>query len=95
MSNAARDLMVALGKAADGYTQDDTIDATSNLLANTLRQKHLSLDAALEELAGLHDAIAGMLRNQHYTPARVRRNAVILHPDQFPELALLTGATKQ
>ena len=90
MSNGAKDLMTAFGKAANGYSIDDVIDASVNLLANVLRQKHLMLDAALEHADGIEQGIKTLLRDHHYTADRVQRNTVLLNPRQFPEFFDLT-----
>jgi hypothetical protein len=83
----SRELTTALGKLAHHYTYDEVIDAAGNLLINALRQKHLRLAAAEEQVADVTLRIQRTLKDEHYQRNGTRKGVISLDPTQFPELA--------
>lgn len=83
MSNESKTLMETFAKQANGYQLDDVADAAANMIVNVVRQKHISLEAAEEELDDCIERMKENLKKHHYTKEGIRRNYIILNPAMF------------
>lgn len=80
MSNQAKDLMERFAKQANGYELDDVGDAAANMIVNLLKQKHLRLKAAEEELEDYIERMKENLKAHHYNKDGARKNSIIINP---------------
>lgn len=87
MATPAQDLLIAFGKLAHHYTLEDVIDAAGNLMMNGIRQKHIQLAAAQEQIDGMAEAMKANLRRDFYNRNGIRKQTIVLTPEMFPELA--------
>lgn len=76
----------AFAQAANGHGIDEVIEAAAVMIVNALRQKNLRLAAAQDDVDQLAVDMKTNLRLHHFDPSGLRRNTIVLAPEQFPEL---------
>lgn len=76
----ARELIAAIAQVADGFQNDEVIDAAANIILNAIRQDHATLASAEERLDDITANMRSALRTAHYHRDGTRNDRRIILP---------------